>query len=52
MWESQRRIKDIIEELELDVVGLLESDLQRIVMGNRDLLVRVSQPGLCSSFGR
>jgi hypothetical protein len=37
MWESQRRIKDIVEELELDVIGLLETDLQRIVMGNRDL---------------
>lgn len=39
MWESQRRMRDIIAELELDVVGLLESDLQRIVMGNRDLFV-------------
>ncbi|CAH7687147.1 Frag1/DRAM/Sfk1 family-domain-containing protein [Phakopsora pachyrhizi] len=37
MWESQRRMRDIIRELELDVVGLLETDLQRIVMGNRDI---------------
>ncbi|EGF99223.1 uncharacterized protein MELLADRAFT_40407, partial [Melampsora larici-populina 98AG31] len=37
MWESQRRMRDIFQELELDVIGLLESDLQRIVMGNRDL---------------
>ncbi|KAH9810470.1 hypothetical protein DFH28DRAFT_1085703 [Melampsora americana] len=37
MWESQRRMRDIIQELELDFVGLLESDLQRIVMGNQDL---------------
>ena len=28
--------RDAIKELELDVVGLLESDLQRIIMGNRD----------------
>lgn len=43
MWESQRRIKDIVEELELDIVGLLETDLQRIVMGNRDLTQYVSE---------
>ena len=36
MWSSERRMKDAIRELELDVVGLLESDLQRIIMGNRD----------------
>ena len=29
-------MRDAIKELELDVVGLLESDLQRIIMGNRD----------------
>ncbi|KAH9441493.1 hypothetical protein Pst134EA_029500 [Puccinia striiformis f. sp. tritici] len=43
MWESQRRIKDIVKELELDVIGLLETDLQRIVMGNRDLTQYVSE---------
>ncbi|KAL6721126.1 Protein cwh43 [Lecanora helva] len=36
MWSSERRIRDLVKELELDVVGLLESDLQRIIMGNRD----------------
>ena len=35
-WSSERRVRDAIKELELDVVGLLESDLQRIIMGNRD----------------
>ena len=35
-WSSERRMRDAIKELELDVVGLLESDLQRIIMGNRD----------------
>ena len=29
-------MRDAIRDLELDVVGLLESDLQRIIMGNRD----------------
>ncbi|KAG8529176.1 uncharacterized protein KY384_005811 [Bacidia gigantensis] len=36
MWSSERRIRDLIKELEIDVIGLLESDLQRIIMGNRD----------------
>lgn len=36
MWSSERRMESLIREMELDVVGLLESDLQRIIMGNRD----------------
>ena len=36
MWSSERRVGDLIKELEIDVIGLLESDLQRIIMGNRD----------------
>ena len=36
MWSSERRIRDLLQELEVDVVGLLETDLQRIIMGNRD----------------
>ena len=36
MWSSEQRQRDAIKELELDVVGLLETDNQRIIMGNRD----------------
>lgn len=36
MWSSEYRMRDLMREMELDVVGLLESDLQRIIMGNRD----------------
>ena len=36
MWSAERRIRDVIKELEIDVIGLLETDLQRIIMGNRD----------------
>lgn len=36
MWSSEYRMRDLIKELELDVVGLMESDNQRIIMGNRD----------------
>lgn len=37
MWESHERMANLIGELELDVVGLLESDTSRIINGNRDL---------------
>ncbi|KAI1826546.1 Frag1/DRAM/Sfk1 family protein [Xylaria intraflava] len=36
MWSSEYRIRDLLKELEVDVIGLVESDLQRIIMGNRD----------------
>ncbi|KZF21916.1 hypothetical protein L228DRAFT_262027 [Xylona heveae TC161] len=36
MWTAERRIRDLVKEMELDVVGFLETDLQRIIMGNRD----------------
>ncbi|KAJ9144642.1 Protein CWH43 [Pleurostoma richardsiae] len=36
MWSSEYRMRDLIKELEVDVIGLLESDLERIIMGNRD----------------
>ena len=36
MWTAERRIRDLVKELEIDVIGFLESDLQRIIMGNRD----------------
>ncbi|KAH9943702.1 Frag1/DRAM/Sfk1 family-domain-containing protein [Amylocystis lapponica] len=35
--DSQRRMRDLIKDMELDVVGLLETDLHRTVFGNRDL---------------
>ncbi|RPD60996.1 hypothetical protein L226DRAFT_462521 [Lentinus tigrinus ALCF2SS1-7] len=35
--DSQRLMRDLIGDMELDVVGLLETDLHRVVFGNRDL---------------
>ncbi|KAG0708082.1 Frag1/DRAM/Sfk1 family-domain-containing protein [Suillus ampliporus] len=35
--DSQRLIRDLVRNMELDVVGLLETDLHRTVYGNRDL---------------
>ncbi len=51
-WSSERRIRDAIKELELDVVGLLESDLQRIIMGNRDTTQYIAEDlGMYVDYG-
>ena len=52
MWSSERRMRDVIKELELDVVGLLESDTQRIIMGNRDTTQFLAEDlGMYVDFG-
>ncbi|KAF2018374.1 calcofluor white hypersensitive protein-like protein [Aaosphaeria arxii CBS 175.79] len=52
MWSSEHRMRDVIKELELDVVGLLESDLQRIIMGNRDTTQFLAEDlGMYVDFG-
>lgn len=38
MWASEKKMASIIADMELDVVGLLETDTQRTLMGNRDLV--------------
>ncbi|TVY71446.1 Protein cwh43 [Lachnellula suecica] len=35
-YSSEYRMRDLIKEMEIDVIGLLETDNQRIIMGNRD----------------
>ncbi|KAI9009619.1 hypothetical protein BC832DRAFT_529869 [Gaertneriomyces semiglobifer] len=37
MFDSHQRMAAVIQELEMDVIGLLESDTYRIVFGNRDI---------------
>ncbi|KAK9763922.1 Protein cwh43 [Basidiobolus ranarum] len=52
MWASETRMRDTIRELELDVVGLLESDTQRIIMGNRDLTQSLAEDlNMYADFG-
>jgi endonuclease/exonuclease/phosphatase family metal-dependent hydrolase len=52
MWSSERRMRDAIRDLELDVVGLLETDLQRIIMGNRDMTQFLAEDlGMYADFG-
>lgn len=52
MWSSERRIRDLIKELEVDVIGLIETDLQRIIMGNRDTTQYLAENlGMYVDFG-
>lgn len=52
MWSSEGRMRDVLQELELDVIGLLESDTQRIIMGNRDITqVLAEDMGMYADFG-
>ncbi|KAJ9297818.1 hypothetical protein DTO271G3_4039 [Paecilomyces variotii] len=52
MWSSEQRMRKVIEELEIDVIGLLESDNQRIIMGNRDATqVLAEDLGMYVDFG-
>lgn len=52
MWASEGRMIDLIRDAELDIVGLLESDTQRIIMGNRDLTQQMSEElGMYADFG-
>ena len=52
MWTSERRIATLLRELEVDVVGLLESDTQRIIMGNRDPTQYIAEElGMYADFG-
>ncbi|KAJ5924580.1 hypothetical protein N7466_008767 [Penicillium verhagenii] len=52
MWASERRMRDVLGELELDVVGFLESDNQRIIMGNKDVTQYIAEDlGYYTDFG-
>lgn len=41
-WASEDRMSKLIKDLEIDVIGLLETDAQHIVMGNRDLTSKLA----------
>jgi hypothetical protein len=52
MWASEVRMRDLIEELEIDVIGFLESDTQRAIMGHRDLTQQIAEElGYFADFG-
>ncbi|CCH59926.1 hypothetical protein TBLA_0C01110 [Henningerozyma blattae CBS 6284] len=52
MWASEDRMIELIKDMELDVFGILETDTQRITMGNRDLTAKMAHDlNMYSDFG-
>lgn len=52
MWASEERMIELIKDMEIDVVGLLETDTQRITMGNRDLTSKMAHElNMYADFG-
>ncbi|ODV96675.1 hypothetical protein PACTADRAFT_48498 [Pachysolen tannophilus NRRL Y-2460] len=52
MWASEERMIDLIRDAELDIVGLLETDTQRLIMGNRDLTQNLGEKlGMYTDYG-
>ncbi|GMM35797.1 Cwh43 protein [Saccharomycopsis crataegensis] len=52
LWAAEDRIRDLIVDLEVDIMGMLETDTQRIVMGNRDMTQKIAQDlGYYTDFG-
>ncbi|ESK82818.1 calcofluor white hypersensitive protein [Moniliophthora roreri MCA 2997] len=49
--DSQRRVRDLIQGLQLDIIGLLETDLHRPVYGNRDLTRVIIEEGYYVDLG-
>lgn len=52
MWASEKRMMDLIDELDIDVIGFLESDTQRVIGGHRDLTQRMAEElGFYADYG-
>jgi len=50
--DSQRRMRDLVRDMDLDLLGLLETDLHRVVYGNRDITrVMVEEMGYHVDIG-
>lgn len=43
MWSSHDRMRDLIKDAELDIVGLLETDTERLIGGNRDFTQKIAE---------
>lgn len=52
MWAAEVRMRDLIRDAELDVIGLLESDTQRAIGGHRDITQRIAEElGFYADYG-
>lgn len=52
MWSSETRMRDLIRDAEVDVIGLLESDTERLIGGNRDFTQKIAHDlGMYVDYG-
>ncbi|RLV91651.1 Protein CWH43 [Spathaspora sp. JA1] len=52
MWSSETRMRDLIHDAEIDIIGLLESDTQRLIGGNRDFTQKIAEElGMYVDYG-
>ncbi|KCV69857.1 hypothetical protein H696_03329 [Fonticula alba] len=52
MWLSHERMARLIEDMDIDVIGLLESDTMRSFIGNRDVPLQLGERlGMYADYG-
>ena len=52
MWSSENRMRDLIRDAEVDIIGLLETDTQRLIGGNRDFTQKIAEDlGMYVDYG-
>ncbi|CUM64101.1 uncharacterized protein PRCAT00001692001 [Priceomyces carsonii] len=52
MWSSEIRMRDLIRDAEVDIIGLLETDTERLIGGNRDFTQRIAEDlGMYVDYG-
>ena len=52
MWSSETRMRDLIRDAEVDIIGLLETDTQRLIGGNRDFTQKIAEDlGMYVDYG-
>lgn len=52
MWSSETRMRDLIRDAEVDIIGLLETDTERLIGGNRDFTQKIAHDlGMYVDYG-
>ncbi|KAI3404032.2 CWH43 [Candida oxycetoniae] len=52
MWSSETRMRDLIRDAQVDIIGLLETDTQRLIGGNRDFTQKIAEDlGMYVDYG-
>lgn len=52
MWSSETRMSNLLKDAEVDIVGLLETDTERLIGGNRDFTQKIAHDlGMYVDYG-